>query len=197
LVVTKTLAPALEYVRRTREQLKNQQYVGHRTSLDAFEVQLAQLCQLLGKARYRPADELLQAMVERLRNTGQPVYLGEETRAAAVWALGWLHEGKPLADLVAVLVDRLTDLGRIGRGDEDPRVRRLCAVSLGRMRARETLPVLERYYTAKRATAEPVNNACGWAIEQITGVKMSPPAKPVKVSPPNLTAWLNAVEPTK
>jgi HEAT repeat protein len=201
LAVRDTLGPVFEYVRRTREQLKNQQYVGHRTSLDAFDIQLCQLCQLLGKSRYRPADDLFQAMVERLRLTGKTAYLGEETRAAAVWALGFIHEGKPLPALVHALADpapagRLNDLGVPFRGDEDPRVRRMAALTLGRVKAKDALPSLRHFYPG-RAGSEPVGNACGWAIEQITGDKMLPPAGPVTVSPPALTTWLNAIEEKK
>jgi HEAT repeat protein len=201
LAVRETLGPVFEYVRRTREQLKNGQYVGHRTSLDAFDIQLCQLCQFLGKARYRPADELLQAMVERLRLTGKTAYLGEETRAAAIWALGFIHEGKPVPALVHALADpapvgRLTDVGIPFRGDETPSVRRMAALTLGRMKAKETLPTLRRYYDGRAGTNQ-VSNACGWAIERITGEKMLPPAGPVEMSPPSLTTWLNAVEEKK
>ena len=50
----------------------------------------------------------------------------------------------------------------------------LCAISLGRMQAESALPTL-RKYAALQGPNSRVGQACGWAIEQLTG---EPPAKP-------------------
>jgi hypothetical protein len=42
------------------------------------------------------------------------------------------------------------------------------------MKATSTLPTLREYYPSKKPSIDPTNNACGWAIEQITGEKMPP-----------------------
>jgi HEAT repeat protein len=196
LAVRETLQPVLEYLQRTREQLRTSTLVGRRViTLDPFDLQLCQLCQFLGKSRYRPADGVLRLMVPRLKLPGSAAYLGDETRAATIWALGFIHEGKPVPEVDQALVGRLTDIGGM-LGNEEPLVRRMCAISLGRMKAKETLPVLERFCTAQKATADQVNNACGWAIEQLTGRKMGPPGT-MEGALPFLTGWLNAVEPKK
>ena len=74
-------------------------------------------------------------------------------------------------------------IGVLGvRGGEDARVRRMCAISLGRMKAKEALRTLHKYYFTKKPSQDQVNNACGWAIEQIAGEKM-PPAGTITVTP--------------
>ena len=54
---------------------------------------------------------------------------------------------------------------------EDLRVRRMCAITLGRIGAKETLPTLRKHYRDGKPSGDYVNNACGWAIERLTGEK--------------------------
>ncbi|HYH66831.1 MAG TPA: hypothetical protein VD866_19210, partial [Urbifossiella sp.] len=53
------------------------------------------------------------------------------------------------------------------------RVRRMAAVSLGRLRA--GVPALRQFYTEKGPSLSPVNNACGWALERVTGERYPAP----------------------
>src|SRR5262249_9106137 len=92
--------------------------------------------------------------------------IGAESRVAAIWALGLLHEKDPPARLVEALIGRLKDDSTIA--PEDLRVRRMAAVALGRMKAKEAVSSLRKYYPRK-LTAEPFPNACGWALERIAG----------------------------
>jgi HEAT repeat protein len=129
--------------------------------------QLGQLVQFLGDARHRPADPLLRRFVPR----GVP--LGVEARAAAAYALGLLHEGRPVPELATVLAGRLA---AVNPGDvESDRFRRMCAAALGRMKAADALPTLRTFCPTFRPSLEQVSNASGWAIERITGEKMPPP----------------------
>ena len=143
---------------------------GRRPYVDMIDHQLSQLNQLLGKQKYQPADKVLRKFIAKRMGL-------TEGRAAAIWALGLIHEGKqPDAALVTALVARLEDVTSIP--PEMPPVRRMSAVTLGRMKADAALPTLRRFWpgvTTNTATA----NACGWAIEQITGEKM-PPGEPVR-----------------
>jgi HEAT repeat protein len=101
---------------------------------------------------------------------------GEEGRAAAIWALGQIHEGKADDALSKALEARLNDTTSMP--PEDSRVRMMCALTLGRMKAKESLASLRRYFTAREPSLDLVNNACGWAVGQITGEPM-PPARPI------------------
>jgi len=134
--------------------------------------QLCQLNQLLGQQKYAPADAVLREFIPRMDRPMRPPVC-QESRAAAIWALGLIHEGKADAGLAGALVERLNDIGTMP--PEDPRVRRMCAISLGRMGAKDALTSLRKYCTDFETTQDPVNNACGWAIERLTGQAMPPP----------------------
>ncbi len=157
LAVPDTLPKALDHFRR------------HTQTRDAAEWrsrQLSQLAQMMGEARYKPADAAFRRVIVK----DGPA--GEEARAAAMWALGLIHEGKELPDLAGVLVGRLNALSPF---DIEPEiVRQMAAVALGRMKAKSAVGSLRKFYEGKPSFS-PVSNSCGWAIEQITGEKMPPP----------------------
>lgn len=127
------------------------------------DLQVTQLAQALGRARHKPAEPTLRRFIPKQWN------VGPESRAAAIWALGLLHEKSGPVALVDALVDRLTDESVINI--EDMRVRRMSAVALGRMKAADAVESLNKYYP-KRLFVDPFPNACGWALEQITGDKL-------------------------
>jgi HEAT repeat protein len=194
LAVPDTLVPVLDFVgTHHRKMLASGSAAGRSVPPDAIDRQLAQLVQFLGQARYRPADGRLREMLPRLV-PGQPgnppqTPVGVETRAAVAWALGLLHEGKPDADVGRALAARLTDVATPA-GAEYDRVRGMAAVSLGRMKDKNAAPTLRRFYAGK-PTLDPVNNACGWALAQITGEPVPPPGTVEQRQP----AWfLSSIE---
>src|SRR6185312_4461913 len=66
---------------------------------------LSQLNQFVGEQKYRPADALLRQFIAKRTPGG----MGPESRAAAIWALGLIHEGKPVDALATELETRLND----------------------------------------------------------------------------------------
>jgi HEAT repeat protein len=130
--------------------------------------QLSQLNQFLGRQKYAAADDVLRRYVPRRADNSWP-----ECRAAAIWALGRIHEGKPDAGLAGLFEQRLNDTRTLPQ--ENEQVRFMAAIGLGRLKAADALPSLR----GNRPDSEPslnfVSNACGWAIEQITGEAMPPP----------------------
>lgn len=130
---------------------------------------LSQLNQFLGQRKYRPADAALRGFIPRGRG-------GPEPRAAAIWALGLIHEGKTIDDLVVALEARLNDTHSIP--PEWKQVRSMSAITLARMKAKKSLPSLRNYFAGELAR-ELVDNACAWAIAQITGEPL-PPVKPIR-----------------
>jgi HEAT repeat protein len=130
--------------------------------------QLSQLNQFLGRRKYTAADDALQRYIPRRADNSWP-----EARAAAIWALGLIHEGKPAADLAASLEQRLNDASSLP--PENGQVRMMAAVGLGRLRAEDALPSLRRNCLEFAPSLNPVSNASGWAIEQITGEAMPLP----------------------
>jgi hypothetical protein len=127
---------------------------------------MSQLVQFFGSARYTPADERLRQFVPPTSG------LAVETRAAAAWALGKIHEGKPVPALAKLFASRVAAV--IPIDVEVNRVRRMCATAIGYMKAEAGVPTLRQFYGG-RASNDEVGNACGWAIERITGEKMAPP----------------------
>ncbi|GIW91355.1 MAG: hypothetical protein KatS3mg109_1787 [Pirellulaceae bacterium] len=128
---------------------------------------LSQVFQYFGLMNFRDAEPLLKRFLPK--NSMSP-----EARAAAIWALGRFYAGQPDENLVKVLVERLSDVN--SQPPEHDRVRQLCAVSLGRMRAESALPALRRFYQQEGSNM-PTGLACGWAIHQITGESYQPPSQ--------------------
>jgi len=131
-----------------------------------LDQQRSQLIQAMGDLRYAPADDLLRRCVARNN------VIGIQTRISAIWALGHLHAGKPDAGLAGRLVGRLSDTAP--PMPEDIRVRRMSAISLGRMQAKEGLDALKQF----RTESSMAGAACVWAIREITGEE-PPPPKPL------------------
>jgi HEAT repeat protein len=138
----------------------------------AIDHQLSQLNQFFGQQKYAPADGVLRKFAPK-----QPGLYTHEARAAAVWALGLILEGNTDDDLAGLLEGRLADATSVP--PEDPRVRMMSAITLGRIRAKDAVPTLRHFFRDRAPSQDPINNACGWAIEQITGEAM-PPAPTVE-----------------
>ena len=98
-----------------------------------------------------------------------------------------IHEGKSV-NIAQALEERLADAQR---NPEDYRVRWMSAVTLGRMRAANQLPALRRFYPALKPSLDQVNNACGWAIQQLTGEPMPPPGE-ILVPGEHFDNWLQS-----
>ncbi len=181
LAVADTLAPVLDHVRRRHADIgRDGATAGLRTvSAPQLDQHLSHLVQLLGQARHAAADPVLRAIVPRVTSGSysgpkgpSPNFtkVGGETRAAAIWALGLLHEGKPEERLVKQIEDRLT--GDPGMGPDHPRVRRMAAVSLGRMGAKQSLTALRTHADGTEPSLDPVVQACRWSAARLTGEKL-------------------------
>jgi HEAT repeat protein len=175
LAVPATLPAALAYVEAESKRRLARVNLPNRPGapVEMIDHQLSQLNQFLGEQKYRPADGVLRRFVPRADGR-----LEGESRAAAVWALGLLHEGREAPELVGPLQARMRDLR--STPPEFPQVRQMCAITLARTRAKGALPTLRAGYAGK-PTDDPVNNACGWAVQQLTGEAVPTPATIRKV----------------
>jgi hypothetical protein len=133
---------------------------------EPIDHKLSQLNQLLGQQKYAAADPVLRQFIPKQLRPGG------ESRGAAIWALGLLNEGKADPALADPLAERIEDRGI---PPEDPRVARMAAITIGRMKADHVLLTLRKYWGG-RPNGTLVNDACGWAIAQITGEVMPAPA---------------------
>jgi hypothetical protein len=87
--------------------------------------------------------------------------------------LGLIHEGKPDAKLAAALELRLTEARM---PPEFVSVRRMSVVTIGRIKAQEILPTLQKMCPVFEPSTDPVTNACVWAISQLTGQPIPAPS---------------------
>ena len=178
LAVPETLPKVLEHVRARHADLL---LLGTKVNImdaptDAVDQQLSHLIQFIGHARYRAADSALRALVPRIIKPGLPpgfTPVGPAARAAAIWGLGLLHEGKPDDALATLLEGRITGDGMFGHDDE--RVRRMSALALGRMGSKRSLEVLRNTSDGKEPSASTVPNACRWALNRLTGEPIPEP----------------------
>ncbi len=158
-----TLQPVVDYVAEMRRQTLagKSPFPSEEVPLSTVNHQVSQLIQFLGEQQYAAADPVLRQYLPRRGDQG----IGE-ARAAAAWALGRIHEGAPDADLTAALLARLDDTRSVP--PEDPRIRRMAAIALGRTKATEVLPHLRLYCGDREPSGGPVHDACGWAIEHLS-----------------------------
>jgi len=123
-------------------------------------VQLSHLAQALGRMKYTAADKVLRQYIPK----NGP--FDAITRAAAVWALGHLHGDQVDGQLAGQLRARMMDVN--SDVPEEPIVRRMAAIALGRMKADSTLPSLR--VTLERDSVQLATGlSAAWAIKQLTG----------------------------
>ncbi len=132
---------------------------------EKLDEELAQLCESLGRAKYAPAVPALRRFIPK-----QMLWIfGPRSRIAAIWGLGLDFEKvPPPASMVQEMIERLTDDDP--RVREDMGVRTMCAITLGRTKARAAIEDLNSRHPIAM-TDSPFTNACAWALEQITGKK--------------------------
>ena len=169
LAVPDTLAAM--YDKAERETRNSEEGVSNTRTSDH---QVAQLMQAFGEMNYRPAVPLLRKYVPKsfVPMTMSP--FGEQSRAAAIWSLGHLYAGKNDAKLNEEIAARLTDMSIVLPEYEE--VRRMSAISLGRMNAIEKLADLARFQEMSGVDSF-VGYSCAWAMNAITG-KRIPQLKP-------------------
>jgi HEAT repeat protein len=187
LAVPETLPRVLDHVRvRHSNMIRFGSDAGlSGVSPEALDLHLSHLIQFLGRSRHEPAGVVLRPMVTRFLKPGMPPVftpVGPEARAATIWSLGLINEGKPDEALVSLIEARLTGDGAMGR--DDPRVRRMAAISLARLKAKKSLEVLREFAFGTAPDTDIVVNACRWAVGHLTGEPV-PPAGVVEVKQRN------------
>lgn len=161
LALKEHLPAMLQRATKARTQFLNEQYTP-----DAFGMvgMVTQLLMAFGQMQYTPAEPLLMQYIP------ESMALGDDPRAAAAWALGFFYQENPPGNLVSQLEARLNDIN--DPSPETEMMRRMCAISLGRMKADAALGSLRQH--AGNGTGF-VGYGCYWAISQLTGESIPPP----------------------
>ena len=124
---------------------------------------ITQLFMAFGQMRYNEAEGLIRKYIPK------DFSLGDNSRAAATWAIGLIYEGKAPPDITQRLVERLNDVNSLFAEIGD--VRGMAAVSLGRMKSESAIGDLRKYMLGDGMFPD---QACGWAIEKLTGEPKPP-----------------------
>ena len=138
-----------------------------------LDVQVAHLCEALGVLKADDAVPLLERYIPK------DPFMGENSRCAAIWALGLIKEAKRDADLEDQLRARIRDFS-----DVDPEldsVKEKCAVTLARMKAVDLAPEI-RGVAESDAIVTRLGVALRWAVKHLTGDDL-PPVKPPRLPP--------------
>lgn len=121
--------------------------------------EVMQLLQGVGRLRYEPADEKLREVLSK----GSPYPIA--IRSAAAWALGKIHEDMYDQPLAQLMIERYKDIEN-PIGSEADEVRMMCAIGLGRMKAK---PQLDELMAQGMSNTSKMGLSTAWAYEQITG----------------------------
>ena len=143
---------------------------------ESWSAEMTQLAMALGRMRCADADNVLRRFVPKR------VPFAARTRAAAIWALGFLHADEPDSALAGRLRSRLTDTSM--NNPEAEVVRRFSAITLGRMGAQSAVRTCRRV-RGNEMTGWTLARACDWAIERLTGD--APPVPETEPRP--ATGW--------
>ena len=136
--------------------------VGGEAAMD----QLAHLFDAFGQMKYREAEEMLRRYVPK------NLSLGQNSRPAAITALGWLNQGNPDPVLVPQITERLHD--QFSTPPDLDEVWVVSAIALGRMKAKGAVPDLEKYYQGDPPRGR-LGYACAWGIRELTGREFPAP----------------------
>jgi HEAT repeat protein len=140
-----------------------------------LDEQTAHLIEAMGRMRYAPAEPLLRQYIPK------DYAMGMFSRTAAIWSLGWLHEGIPDESLAAQLAERATDdSSGPGNPPEMRSVRCMSAVSIGRMKATSQVAVFRNYTRGVIRSGE-LGMSIRWALIQLTGEQIPEPDPPPKL----------------
>jgi HEAT repeat protein len=135
-------------------------------NFEDLDFQAAHLFEAFGRMDYKPAEPLMR------RYIAKNFAMGEYSRAAAIWALGLLHQGKPDEALAAQITARVTEPSS-AMPPEMERVRHGGAISLGKMQAKSQAGALRKFFNPTANST--VDLAIRWSLQELTGQKIPLP----------------------
>ena len=168
LEVAETLPAMLDKARR-------QTVIRKQANPAGLDEQVAHLCEGFARMKYHAAEPLLREYIPL------KMAMGIHSRGAAIWSLGWLHEGKPEGDLPGLFIDRVLDPATMP--PELDLVREFSAVSLARMKAIGQIEALQGF-AKPRGGYERTGLVARWSLTQLTGEQF--PVEPPQVISPGV-----------
>lgn len=133
---------------------------------EALDQQVAHLFEACGRMQAKEAKPLL------LQYVPKDLVMGERSRSAAIWALGWLHAGVPDKALGDALIARVLDPSIMP--PEFFLVKQHCSIALARMKAVEHAPALRKIIETRTFHSH-FGLGVRWAVKELTGEEMPEP----------------------
>ena len=146
------------------DQIRTQTAARKLKTSEELDQQVAHLFEACGRMRVKEAESLMRQYVPK------ELIMGERSRSAAIWSLGWFNEGVPNDTLAKEFMDRVNDMGLI---TEFTMVKLQSIISLGRMKAVAFADEL-RGPISTGTTNDSLSIARRWAVMQITGDVLPP-----------------------
>lgn len=131
----------------------------------ALDHQVAHLFESLGKMGIKGAEPLMRQYIPK------DFAMGERSRGAAIWALGWLHEDVPDNALAQQLMDRVNDNGI---PPEMMGVKHQSIITIARMKSVSFAAEI-REAIATSTPNERLALARRWAVQHLTGEELPGP----------------------
>ncbi|MBD3672493.1 MAG: HEAT repeat domain-containing protein [Planctomycetaceae bacterium] len=161
-IAVKESLPAL--LKHAQNQTDNPQG----SDLTAVDRQVAHLFEAMTIMEYRPVIPLMRTQVPK-----PPDVEGNHrrlSRGVAVWGLGYFLADWNDDQFAAQLMGRILDVGGM-MPDEIELVRRMSAISLGRMKAESQLAAMKKF-VGSTVHHDPVSESIRWAIQEISGEEL-------------------------
>ena len=181
LAVPKTCPALLEYARKLSAEWTAMPATMPDTTQQRIDKkmdqQLVELLEAIGVMRYEPATPLLMEFVPKQAT------FGRDARVAAVWALGKIYANRAPStpgNLAGALSSRLNDNDPMH--PEYTFVRCAAAIALGHMKNPAFVGTLRAAYSSPPVLVE-IQQACRWAIGEITGQPQKPLAPVINMPP--------------
>jgi HEAT repeat protein len=142
------------------------------SSPSGLDDQTAHLFEAFGRMKHAAGEPLMREYIPK------DLRMGEMSRSAAIWSLGWLHEGVVDEPLAAQLFQRATDdASGPGNPPEWIAVKSMSAVSIARMKATSQVSPF-RKYTRGVTTYGRLGMSIRWALIELTGEQIPEPDPP-------------------
>ena len=142
------------------DKIRRQTEVRKTNQSAEIDLQVAHLFEACARMLAKEAEpEMLVYVPKNLMN-------GERSRCCAIWALGWLYAGKPDRSIGRQLIERVNDNSM--PPVENLLVKRICIVSLGRMKAVDYAAEF-RQKLGKKPSNDTYSLTLQWALTQMTG----------------------------
>ena len=152
---------------------------------EEIDQQVAHLFEACGRMVAKEAEPEMRMYIPK------DLLMGERSRCAAVWALGWLHAGDPDPSLGRQLIERINDNSPLPPPSESPNFKRFCIITLGRMKSVEYAAEF-RLNLEKASSSDKFAFAKRWAVKQMTGEE---PPNPVRDLARNGSWFLEPIPP--